>query len=539
MRRKFNITGSCNPERHYMVDSKKRFKAVEDLIDAGEYFTINRARQYGKTTTLYMIWRRLSERYVVVPMSFEGLGDTPFESEDAFVRTFSNLMVRYLTLHEVNEALAGIWQNNIAKSIDDLAKVIREFCEKAPKPVVLTIDEVDKSSDNQLFLNFLGMLRNRYLERDLQGMNSTFHSVILAGVYDVKNLKVKLRPEAEKKYNSPWNVSQGEHKASALALLSQRNVCVANIAADFNIDMTFHPEEIAQMLSDYEEDEHTGMDIPAVSEEIYKYTSGYPFLVSKLCKVIDEQLDKDWTINGVQTATKQTILEKNTLFTSLTKNLENHPELKQFIFAISINGEEVTYDMNNPVMDFATMFSIIKFDARRKVRIHNIIFEEVLNNYFIAEQTINNLGKLRMQMNYVRNGRLDMELVISRFADLMHEEYRESTVPFLEKEGRLLFLTFLKPIINGTGFYYVEPQTRDNRRMDLVVSYGSEEFIIELKIWRGEKYEEQGRDQLAPYLTTRGSAEGYLVTFDFSKNRKKTEPHWIENNGKRIFEVTI
>ena len=36
-RRKFNITGSCNPERNYMVDSKKRFVAVENLIDAGEY----------------------------------------------------------------------------------------------------------------------------------------------------------------------------------------------------------------------------------------------------------------------------------------------------------------------------------------------------------------------------------------------------------------------------------------------------------------------------------------------------------------------
>ena len=132
-----------------------------------------------------------------------------------------------------------------------------------------------------------------------------------------------------------------------------------------------------------------------------------------------------------------------------------------------------------------------------------------------------------------------MELVITRFGELMHEECRESTVPFLEREGRLLFLTFLKPIINGTGFYYVEPQTRDNRRMDLVVTYGNEEFIIELKIWRGEKYEEQGRDQLASYLTARGMPEGYLVTFDFSKRRRETAPRWIENMGKRIFEVTI
>ena len=142
-------------------------------------------------------------------------------------------------------------------------------------------------------------------------------------------------------------------------------------------------------------------------------------------------------------------------------------------------------------------------------------------------------------LNYVQNGKLNMEHVVTRFRDLMHEEYRESTVPFLEKEGRLLFLTFLKPIINGIGFYYVEPQTRDNRRMDLVVTYDKQEFIVELKIWHGDKYEEKGRDQLSGYLATRGMDEGYLVTFDFSKNKQETEPQWIEWNGKRIFEVVV
>jgi hypothetical protein len=514
MRKEFNITGSCNPQWHYMVNTEKRFKAVEALIDKGKYFTINRARQYGKTTMLQTIRRRLSDKYLIIKTSFEGIGDESFKGQETFVKSFVRLMLDEVSRESV-EAKA-IWQDEGIKDFETLSQTITRFCQSYDKPVALLIDEVDKSSDNDTFIGFIGMLRNMYLLREDNGLDSTFLSVVLAGVYDIKNIKLKIRPDAEKKYNSPWN-----------------------IATDFNVDMTFHPEEIAQMLNDYEEDEHTGMDIGAVSEEIYKYTTGYPFLVSKLCKVIDEELGKDWTVRGVQTATKQTILEKNTLFTSLTKNLENYPKLKQFIFAISVNGEEVTYDVNNPVMDFATMFSIIRYDARRKVRIHNIIFEEVLNNYFIAEQTINDLGKLRIQVNYVRNGRLDMELVITRFAELMHEEYRESTVPFLERVGRLLFLTFLKPIINGTGFYYVEPQTRDNRRMDLVVTYGSEEFIIELKIWRGEKYEEQGRDQLASYLMTRGASEGYLVTFDFSKKREVTEPRWIENKGKRIFEVTI
>ena len=135
MRKKFNITGSCNPERHYMVDSMTRFKAVENLIDAGEYFTINRARQYGKTTTLYTIWRRLSERYIVVPMSFEGLDNSAFESNISFVKKFSELMVIYLAPLKLDSKLMAIWQKCEAKSIDDLAKVIREFCKNAPKPV--------------------------------------------------------------------------------------------------------------------------------------------------------------------------------------------------------------------------------------------------------------------------------------------------------------------------------------------------------------------------------------------------------------------
>ena len=75
--------------------------------------------------------------------------------------------------------------------------------------------------------------------------------------------------------------------------------------------------------------------------------------------------------------------------------------------------------------------------------------------------------------------------------------------------------------------------------MDLVVTFGQQEFIIELKIWRGDKYEESGRDQLASYLATRNMDEGYLVTFDFSKNKKDAEPQWIEWNGKRLYEAII
>ena len=501
-----------------MVDTEKRFRAVENLIDMGEYFTINRARQYGKTTTLDLIWRNLSDRYLVVPLSFEGIDSTAYASHKAFAAMFARQMRENLLSLNRDDTAAEIWQNCTAASIEELSNVISAYCEEVREPVVVTIDEVDKSLDNQLFLDFLGMLRNKYLERNRKGMQSTFFSVVLAGVYDVINLKLKLRPDVEKKYNSPWN-----------------------IAADFNVDMTFHPEEIAQMLNDYENDVHTGMDIKAISVEIYKYTTGYPYLVSAICKIIDERLEAEWTLDNVQKAVKIIAIGENvTLIDDLSKNIENNVELRDFLFSIVVNGAEYSYTMVDPIVKLANMFSYIRKNQRGKTIIHNLIFEEALFMYF-GNKTMREQGtKISpFVLNYVQNGKLNMEHVVTRFRDLMREEYRESTVPFLEKEGRLLFLTFLKPIINGIGFYYVEPQTRDNRRMDLVVTYDKQEFIVELKIWRGDKYEQTGCEQLSEYLATRGMDEGYLVTFDFSKNKQDKEPEWVEVNGKRMFEVIV
>lgn len=513
--KEFNVTGSCNPRLHYMVDTSKRFEVVERYIESGKYFTINRARQYGKTTILNQVFQRLSDRFLIIPISFEGADDDCFSDKGRFTKMVSEMILSRLRHFKADPVLIKIWEESSQDSLDTLSATIKAFTQASSSPVVLTIDEVDKHSDNQMFLSFLGMLRNKYLDA-ANGLDSTFHSVILAGVYDIKNLKLKLRPDADKKYNSPWN-----------------------IATDFTVDMTFHPGEIAKMLEDYEADNHTGMPVEAISEEIYRYTGGYPVLVSYICKLIDERLDRSWTSDGVKEAVKIILIGDNTLIDDLSKNLENYPELREFLYNISVNGADYTFNLVDPMVKFASMFSYIR-NQGNKVRIHNAIFEESLYYYFtIAYQRKNSAKLSPFQMNYVIAGRLNMEYALSRFSTMMHEEYRVEDGEFLEKQGRLVFLSFIKPIINGTGFYYVEPQTRDNKRMDLVINYGSDEFIVELKLWRGEKYERSGLDQLAEYLDIRGKDEGYLVTFDFTKNKVFREPSWVEHNGKRIFEVII
>ena len=49
--KKFNIAGACISDKHYMVDTTDKIKKIEMMIEDGSYFTINRSRQFGKTTT--------------------------------------------------------------------------------------------------------------------------------------------------------------------------------------------------------------------------------------------------------------------------------------------------------------------------------------------------------------------------------------------------------------------------------------------------------------------------------------------------------
>ena len=78
--KKFNTTAVCIPSKHYMVDLSDRVARIRKMVDAGEYFTINRARQYGKTTTLTALANILSEHYVIISTSFDEIGKDGFKN---------------------------------------------------------------------------------------------------------------------------------------------------------------------------------------------------------------------------------------------------------------------------------------------------------------------------------------------------------------------------------------------------------------------------------------------------------------------------
>lgn len=332
-----------------------------------------------------------------------------YDSEYTFCRRFCGLLYDAVYYGEAAGIPKDLVEQCHAMSLSDnktdfrdLSNFISKLYLHAEKPIVLIIDEVDQASNQETFLSFLGTLRDKYLKRKNR---PTFQSVILAGVYDIKNLKLKIREEAEHQYNSPWN-----------------------IASPFLVDMSFSTEDIAGMLSEYEKDNDTHMDISYMAEQIYEYTMGYPFLVSAICKIMDEQIigrngidnkSKVWSRDGFLEAVKILLYSSNTLFDDIIKHLLGYPELS------------------------------------------------------------------KMSQNTIR--RID---------------------------------------------------TPDKNRTDVVVDYRGKQYVIEMKIWRGDEYNRKGEEQLIGYLDEYHLKKGYMLTFNFNK-KKQTGVQEVIIEDKTLVEVVV
>ena len=404
-------------------------------------------------------------------------------------------------------------------TIGELSECIIDFSDTIDKKIVLLIDEVDKSSNNQLFISFLAMLRNLYLNRTNE---PTFHSVILAGLHDVKSLKLKIRRDEEQTFNSPWN-----------------------IAAEFKVDMNLQPFEIKPMLDEYAADKGVKMDTAAMAEDLFYYTSGYPFLVSKLCKMMDEDVlptkdVKEWTEQDLEWAVKTLVLEANTNFDSLIKNLENNPNLYKVAYKILIEGSYNDFNIYDPVISLGLMHGI--FRNGRGVKIHNRIYEELIYRYMTSKTKtalIDTITNDTIGQNFtLANNALNLEMALLKFQMYMRENHSKHDRNFLEHNGRLVFLAFMRPILNGHGYDFKEAQISEEKRLDVTITFYQHKYVAELKIWRGQVAHEEGLTQLADYLDRLNLDTGYLLIFDH-KEIKEWHSEWIEFKDKKIFVVWV
>ena len=141
----------------------------------------------------------LEEEYQVISLDFQNIESDEYINGSTFVRALTREINKKIRKTAVADGIKD-WLHDLADSgerdvrMAEMFACFSEWCEQSVKPVVIVIDEIDTAANNQVFLDFLAQLRAAYLDSD---KTAAFQSVILAGVYDVRSMKRKIRSDGE------------------------------------------------------------------------------------------------------------------------------------------------------------------------------------------------------------------------------------------------------------------------------------------------------------------------------------------------------
>jgi hypothetical protein len=511
--RRFNTSGVCFPEKHYMIDPLKRLEEVEGLIRDELYFTIHAPRQTGKTTYLYAMERKLNAEgeYITLVVSFEraGVDSIPLKKANELIID----SIYSASKRQLPEAYRP--KNPEGKKYLEMKNYLEEWSENQEKPIVLLIDEIDALMDDVL-ISILRQMRDGY-----QGRPKHFpSSVALVGLRDIRDYKASIRPNS---------VSMGT--ASPF-----------NIKSDSLFLSNFSKEDVFQLLEQHSLD--TAQVFPVeVKEEIYYLGRGQPWLTNALArqivsKILKNDYSREITLEILREAKQQLILRRDTHLDSLVDKLKED-RVKRIVQAI-INGANLSFDILDDDIAYIRDLGIVSQSS--PLEFANPIYAEIVPRIMASPMQESIPKEIQTPRFVNKDGTLNMEKVLKEFQVF----YRRNSGSWLgryeykESAHHLLLMSFLQRIVNRGG-EIIREMAVGNGRIDLFVKFGNQEFALELKVKWDNRTIEDGKKQLAQYLDTLGLKEGYLVIFDPSDNDWEEKIYYKEMTykGKKVIIVGI
>lgn len=503
----FNTSGPVNPHDHYYLDSESRFNEQEifDLIEQKKYFVLHAPRQTGKTSTIMNFVQQLNRdgQYTALYVNIEAaqaLRSNVEQGMAVILREFLDQIKRQLPGEQ--EVITYLTQEIKNKDFSgaSLVSMLRYWATVSKKALVLFIDEIDSVVGDTL-ISVLRQLRTGYADRP----HAFPQSVCLTGVRDVRDYRVWSEQDQQMVLGgSAFNI-----KSKSLRL------------KDFS-------EEDVQSL--YQQ--HTQATGQVFTQDAIEYafylTQGQPWLVNALayeaCFEMVKERDKPITKEIIERA-KEIIIKRRDTHLDVLVDFLQEPRVREIIDAI-ITGIDTS--INFPIDNIQYVIDLGLVTRKdNTLAIANPIYQEVLPRELTYSTQ---LTMPIQQLWYVRpDGSLDMEKMLSSFTEF----YRENSAIWLEKfaykeSGPHLFtMAFLQRIVNGGGKIHRE-YALGTDRVDLLIMWKSQRFVIEMKVWRSEKKTlRAGLEQTARYMDTAGATEGHLIIFD------KSDKSWNEKIYKR------
>lgn len=232
-------------------------------------------------------------------------------------------------------------------------------------------------------------------------------------------------------------------------------------------------------------------------------------------------------------AREELIQRRDTHLDSLIDKLRE-PVVKDVAEAI-IGGEVMVSDRLNDAIAYVQDLGLIT--RKSPAKFANPIYAEIIPRVLNYGWELSFNQDLVDQQWYVKKGRLDMDALLSAF-----QKFRRNSEAWLERfdfreVGRqLLLMAFLQRIIKAGGTIEREMAV-GNGRCDLLVEFGPDRFLIELKLRRDQYSEEEGLEQIARYLDRLSMDHGYFILFEIDPEipwEKRIYRKEVEQDGKKI-----
>ncbi|MBM4364571.1 MAG: ATP-binding protein [Deltaproteobacteria bacterium] len=501
MRRFFNTTGPCDPERHYMLPPESRLPDLLPLVERAQYFVIHAARQTGKTTAMRALAARLRGKGMVALHTTLEASQEEADVAAAEARWISAIAwsAAHLPPGDRPPAPPGAAPGTrLAAWFQAWASAV------APRSLVLFLDEADVVTGVPM-VNLLRQLRSGFPDRP-GGFPA---SVALVGMRDLRDYLTASKDGVPVNPGSPFNI-----KSESITL---RN---------------FTEAEVGELYAQHTAD--TGQPFaPAAVARGFYWTQGQPFLVNKLAATCVDVLATDRSVvieaGHIDEAKERLVLSRTTHLDALAQRLRE-PRVARVVQAVLLGDEAIDYGHDD--FQYTIDLGLLR-RARAGAEPANPIYREVLAREVSYNMQEN--APLPWWPWERAPGKLDFPALVAAFREWWRDngEFLGETVPgYPEAVAHVAVMGFLQRVVNGGG--RVEREFAAGRgAVDLVVHFGGERFVVEIKRVRAgrdslERIREKGLTQIGRYLASLGETEGWLFIFDQRPGRTWDQRMWTE-----------
>ena len=516
--RKFNTTGPCFPDEHYMLPALDRLPGIRELVADGNYFVIHAPRQTGKTTALQALVQEINEKgdMFAIYCTLETL-------QGASDPNVSNIAIRDLIADNAEMSpyyspIPGAPELRSDRGGVGLAirTVLQNLCRAVKKPVAVFFDEADCLVGDAL-ISFLRQLRDGYVNRKMIPFPK---SVALVGMLDVRDYKAQIRPDGESLGQiSPFNIIA-------------EDMLIPNFSeSEIRTLYAQHTEESGQVFSD------------GVVEDVWRLTRGQPWLVNAIAhecvvKIHGSRFGEVITVADVEAAKEAIIRRRDTHVDSLMERMRE-PRVRRIVEPL-ISGDKSDVSYNDEDYRYITDLGLLRVDRGALVPA-NPMYAEIIGRYLSRGEQDAMIRSIP-ETPWVKDDGLDMAGLMAAFQQFWRENSGadRDIMGYREAVPHLVLMAFLQRVTNGGGHINRE-MALGQGRLDLCVEFRGARYAIEVKTSDNFK-DEKSYDQCAKYLDELGLSEGWMPIFDKSKTKTWDEKIYTREevcNGKTIHVIGL